>query len=55
LRESRDFAQTEKRGEITHMPIVQVIKRHPKEILIAMELPVAENGGAYIFLAFSLV
>ncbi|WP_368042365.1 hypothetical protein [Burkholderia pyrrocinia] len=28
---------------------------HPKEILLAMGLRVAENGGAYIFLAFSLV
>ncbi|WP_176055128.1 MFS transporter [Paraburkholderia caribensis] len=55
LPESRDFEQTEKRGEKTHMPVVEVIKRHPKEILMAMGLRVAENGGAYIFLAFSLV
>jgi len=55
LPESRDFEQTEKRGEKTHLPVVEVIKRHPKEILMAMGLRVAENGGAYIFLAFSLV
>jgi MFS family permease len=37
------------------MPVLEAIRRHPKEILMAMGLRVAENGGAYIFLAFSLV
>ena len=55
LPESRDFEQAEKSGKTSHMPVVEVIKRHPKEVLMAMGLRVAENGGAYIFLAFSLV
>ncbi|WP_028208823.1 MFS transporter [Paraburkholderia nodosa] len=55
LPESRDFASVEQAGKTSHMPVLEVIKRHPKEILIAMGLRVAENGGAYIFLAFSLV
>ena len=55
LPESRDFEQADKRGEKTHLPVVEVVKRHPKEILMAMGLRVAENGSAYIFLAFSLV
>lgn len=55
LPESRDFANAEQAGKTSHMPVLEVIKRHPKEILMAMGLRVAENGGAYIFLAFSLV
>ncbi|AIO28531.1 MFS transporter [Burkholderia cepacia] len=55
LPESRDFEQAGRRGAHTHLPIVECIRRHPKEILLAMGLRVAENGGAYIFLAFSLV
>ncbi|MBC8748381.1 MHS family shikimate/dehydroshikimate transporter-like MFS transporter [Paraburkholderia sp. WC7.3g] len=55
LPESRDFENAEKAGKTTHMPVLEAIKRHPKEILMAMGLRVAENGGAYIFLAFSLV
>ena len=55
LPESQDFAAAEQAGKTTHMPVLEAIRRHPKEILMAMGLRVAENGGAYIFLAFSLV
>ena len=55
LPESRDFENAEQAGKTSHMPVLEAIKRHPKEILMAMGLRVAENGGAYIFLAFSLV
>jgi MFS family permease len=55
LPESRDFENAEKSGKTSHIPVLEAIKRHPKEILVAMGLRVAENGGAYIFLAFSLV
>ncbi|MDN7177382.1 MHS family MFS transporter [Caballeronia sp. SEWSISQ10-4 2] len=53
--ESHDFAEAKKSGKTAELPIVEVIRRHPKEILLAMGLRFAENGGAYIFLAFSLV
>ncbi len=55
LPESRDFEKAGQAGHDTHMPVVEVLRRHPKEVLLAMGLRVAENGGAYIFLAFSLV
>jgi len=55
LPESRDFATAEQAGKTSHMPVLEAIRRHPKEILMAMGLRVAENGGAYISLAFSLV
>ena len=55
LPESAEFAKTEAAGKTSHSPILDTIRRHPKALLIAMGLRVAENGGSYIFLAFSLV
>ncbi|WP_368367436.1 MFS transporter [Paraburkholderia youngii] len=55
LPESRDFENAEKAGKTAHMPVLEANRRHRKEILMAMGLRVAENGGAYIFLAFSLM
>lgn len=55
LPESREFKHMEQQGKTSHMPVLDAIKRHPKEILISIGLRIAESGGAYIFLAFSLV
>ncbi|WP_153101093.1 MFS transporter [Paraburkholderia hayleyella] len=55
LPESREFQNADKAGQISHMPVIEAIKRHPKEILLTMGLRTAENGSAYLFLAFSLV
>ncbi len=38
----------------TSMPIIQAIKKHPKNILIAMGARFAENGLFYVFTVFSL-
>ncbi|HXZ09162.1 MAG TPA: MFS transporter, partial [Paraburkholderia sp.] len=51
LPESRDFAATKPQ----HMPVLTVLREHPKEVLQAMGLRIAENGGTYIFLSFVLV
>jgi MHS family shikimate/dehydroshikimate transporter-like MFS transporter len=37
------------------LPLWRAITTHPKEILVGMGLRVAENGGIYLFLTFSLV
>ncbi|MFM0624719.1 MFS transporter [Paraburkholderia xenovorans] len=55
LPESAEFAKAEAAGNKARMPVLEVIRKHPKEILMAMGLRVAENGGSYIVLAFSLV
>ncbi len=55
LPESTDFAKAAAAGKTTHTPVIEAIRRHPKALLIAMGLRIAENGGSYIFLAFSLV
>jgi len=55
LPESSAFVQAEKSGRTVHAPILEVIRNQPIQILQAMGLRVAENGGSFIFLAFSLV
>ncbi|WP_250475033.1 MFS transporter [Caballeronia sp. GAFFF1] len=55
LPESTEFAKAEAAGRKARMPVLDVIRRFPKEILMAMGLRVAENGTSYIVIAFSLV
>jgi len=38
----------------THMPIIQVVKQYPREILIAMGMRTAENISYYLFTVISL-
>ena len=38
----------------THMPIIEVVKRYPREILIAMGMRTAENISYYLFTVISL-
>ncbi|MBD1586363.1 MHS family MFS transporter [Pseudomonas sp. C2L12B] len=55
LPESRDFQQeAAPAAAAQHLPVWQVLREHPKAVLQAMGLRLAENGGAYIFLAFSM-
>lgn len=37
------------------LPVVEAFRRYPREILVAMGMRFAENGGSYIFLSFSVV
>jgi MHS family shikimate/dehydroshikimate transporter-like MFS transporter len=55
LPETKQFAELQDHGKRARMPIIAVIKTHPKEILVGMGLRVAENGGSYLILSFSLV
>lgn len=55
LPETKEFAQAADAGEQRKIPALTALKNHPKEILVAMGLRIAENGGSYIFLSFSVV
>jgi MFS transporter, MHS family, shikimate and dehydroshikimate transport protein len=55
LPESAEFAKAEAAGKKARMPVLEVIREHPREILMAMGLRFAENGGSYIVIAFALV
>jgi len=54
LSESAEFVATQAQKKTVHLPIVEVIRTQPKAVLLAMGLRVAENGGSYVFLAFTL-
>lgn len=53
--ETKEFEQVKKAGERASVPVLAALRTHPKEILVAMGLRVAENGGSYLLLSFSLV
>ncbi|BCW45468.1 MFS transporter [Arthrobacter sp. StoSoilB5] len=53
LPESKEFTATSHNKQ-HRLPVLAAIKTHPREILVAMGLRVAENGGSYIFLSFSI-
>ncbi len=53
--ETRAFVEAQATGQTAaKVPAFEVLRRHPREVLIAMGLRVAENGSSYIFVAFSL-
>ena len=41
-------------NESTHMPILEVIRKYPKEVLVAMGMRMAENISYYIFTVISI-
>ena len=54
LPESKEFTAVSETKQ-HRLPVLAALKSHPREILVAMGLRVAENGGSYIFLSFSIV
>jgi MFS family permease len=52
--ESPAFQQVQDSGSQHRMPIVEVLRVYPKQVLIAMGLRVAENGSFYVFSVFVL-
>jgi MFS transporter, MHS family, shikimate and dehydroshikimate transport protein len=54
IAESPSFAKVKESGTEARMPIVEAIRGHPKEVLLAMGARFAENGVFYITTAFVL-
>jgi MHS family shikimate/dehydroshikimate transporter-like MFS transporter len=54
LLESPSFEQVKESGTEADMPIIDVIRTHPKNVLLAMGMRVAENGPFYILTVFVL-
>ena len=53
LPESKEFVENVERSDAPkHIPAMEVLRNHPKAVLQAMGIRIAENGGAYLFLAF---
>lgn len=55
LPENKEFSELQKEGKQARLPILDAIKTHPTEILVGAGLRMAENGGSYLILSFSLV
>src|SRR5919199_6874433 len=55
LYESPAFQRVKETKTEAPMPILDVLRKYPKEVLLAMGMRVAENGTFYILTVFSLV
>jgi MFS transporter, MHS family, shikimate and dehydroshikimate transport protein len=53
--ESPAFARVRQERAEARRPIVEVLRTHPKEVLLAMGARLAENGAFYIYTVFVLV
>lgn len=54
IMESPIFAEAQKTGGVSKLPIVEVFKKHPKNVMLAMGARFAENACFYIFSVFVL-
>ncbi|BDB26305.1 MHS family MFS transporter [Cupriavidus sp. P-10] len=52
--ESAEFVAAQRSGHGVRMPVVEVLLKQPKQILMVVGLRLAEGGASYIFFAFSL-
>ena len=48
-------AENDSKNEAHHLPVLSAFKNHPRAILQAIGLRLAENGAVYIFFTFSVV
>jgi len=55
LGETPAFARVKASGAESRHPIIEVLKTHPKQVLLAMGVRMAENGGFYVYTVFLLV
>ena len=54
IMESPLFAKLSQEGKQVKIPIIETLKSHPKNVLLAMGMRFGENAGFYIFTVFSL-
>ncbi|HFW6381328.1 TPA: MFS transporter [Klebsiella aerogenes] len=59
IQENAEFvarkAENDSKNETHHLPVLSAFKNHPRAILQAIGLRLAENGAVYIFFTFSVV
>ncbi len=55
IAESPQFQRIKEKKQEVKMPIIESIKKHPKEILLAMGARFAENGFFYIYAVFVMM
>ena len=55
LLETPAFARMKATQAASHMPVMEVLRRYPKQLLLAMGVRIAENGAFYIYSVFVLL
>jgi len=55
IRESKAFSQAKPEDKHEKIPLMVIIREHPKALLQAIALRLPENGASYIFFTFSVV
>lgn len=55
IRESKAFAQAKPEEKHEKIPLITLMRDHPKALLQAIALRLPENGASYIFFTFSVV
>ncbi len=55
IRESKAFSQAKPEAKHEKVPLMVLIREHPKALLQAIALRLPENGASYIFFTFSVV
>lgn len=59
IQENAEFvarkAENDSKNEAHHLPVLSAFKNHPRAIIQAIGLRLAENGAVYIFFTFSVV
>jgi MFS transporter, MHS family, shikimate and dehydroshikimate transport protein len=53
--ETPSFERLKETKQEARMPIIEVLRRYPKEVLLAMGARLAENGAFYLYTTFVLV
>jgi MHS family shikimate/dehydroshikimate transporter-like MFS transporter len=53
--ETPAFERLKETRQAARMPIIEVLRRYPKEVLLAMGARLAENGAFYLYTTFILV
>jgi MFS family permease len=54
VQESRDFQEAAERTGVPHQPILELFRRHPREMLVGIGARLAEMGGSHLMIVFSL-
>ncbi len=54
MSESEEFEQATRHGKPERAPLVEVLRRHPREVLMVFVLRLGEGAASWIFFAFSI-
>jgi MFS family permease len=54
MSESEEFASATKKEKVEKAPLVEVLRQHPKEVLMVFGLRLGEGTASWIFFAFSI-